>query len=121
MLGLTGYYHKYVPVYADLVWLQTQPTNNPFYKVCSMPKSFWDAFMKDPILVNPDQNKLYNLSPYASECTWSAVLTQEDTSDTNGKIIKHHITYISGLFQGSQVNWAALTTEACAIYMAVKN
>ncbi len=30
------------------------------------------------------------------------------------------ITFISGLFQGSQNNWAALTKEAYAIFMAVK-
>ena len=30
------------------------------------------------------------------------------------------ITYISGLFQGGQFNWAALTKEAYAVYMMVK-
>ena len=29
-------------------------------------------------------------------------------------------TYVSGLFRGSQLNWAALTKEAYAIYMSVK-
>ena len=32
----------------------------------------------------------------------------------------HPITYVSGLFKGSQVNWATLTKEAYAIYMSVK-
>ena len=32
----------------------------------------------------------------------------------------HSITYISGLFHGSQLNWATLTKEAYAIYMSVK-
>ena len=32
----------------------------------------------------------------------------------------HPITYISGLFRGSQLNWATLTKEAYAIYMSVK-
>ena len=32
----------------------------------------------------------------------------------------HPITYISGLFHGSQLNWATLTKEAYAIYMSVK-
>ena len=32
----------------------------------------------------------------------------------------HPITYASGLFKGSQINWAALTKEAYAIYMSVK-
>ena len=43
-------------------------------------------------------------------------------SVSNGKTIKHlhPITYISGQFQGNQINWAALNKEAYAIYMAVK-
>ena len=32
----------------------------------------------------------------------------------------HPIAYVSGLFRGSQLNWAALTKEAFAIYMSVK-
>ena len=28
--------------------------------------------------------------------------------------------YVSGLFRGSQLNWAALTKEAYAIYMSVR-
>ena len=32
----------------------------------------------------------------------------------------HAVAYVSGLFRGSQLNWAALTKEAYAIYMSVK-
>ena len=35
-------------------------------------------------------------------------------------IVNHPITYVSGLFKGSQLNWAALTKEAYAIYMSIK-
>ena len=40
-----------------------------------------------------------------------------------GKIkqIYHPITYASGLFKGSQINWATLIKEAYAIYMSVKS
>ena len=40
----------------------------------------------------------------------------------DGKITKvlHPITYQSGLFKGSQLNWACLTREAYAIYISVK-
>ena len=34
--------------------------------------------------------------------------------------ILHPITYMSGLFRGSQMNWACLTKEAYAIYMSIK-
>ena len=34
--------------------------------------------------------------------------------------ILHPITYMSGLFRGSQMNWACLTKEVYAIYMSIK-
>ena len=34
--------------------------------------------------------------------------------------ILHPITYMSGLFRGSQINWVCLTKEAYAIYMFIK-
>ena len=40
--------------------------------------------------------------------------------DGKNKTILHQITYMSGLLKGSQLNWAALTKEASAIYMSVK-
>ena len=36
------------------------------------------------------------------------------------KKIHHPITYASGLFKGSQINWATLTKEAYAIYRSVR-
>ena len=32
----------------------------------------------------------------------------------------HPMAYVSGMFRGSQLNWAAMTKEAYAIYMTVK-
>ena len=53
---------------------------------------------------------------------WACVLTQEKTHIFEGKEtrILHPITYMSGLFRGSQINWACLTKEAYAIYMSIK-
>ncbi len=67
-----------------------------------------------PILVYPDPNKEYVLFTHASKHAWAGVLTQ----DYEGTL--HPITYISGLFRGSQLNWAALTKEAYAIYKSIK-
>ena len=36
------------------------------------------------------------------------------------KIVHHPVTYVSGLFWGSQLNWAALTKEAYTIYLLVR-
>ena len=78
--------------------------------------------MKSSILVYPSPNKPYTLFTDASKYAWSAVLTQEKTTITSGKTLRHQlpISYISGLFKGSQLNWAVLTKEVYAIYMAVK-
>ena len=47
------------------------------------------------------------------------MLTQE-CLDEKGKGKNHPICYVSGQFRGSQLNWAALTKEAYAIYMSVR-
>ena len=47
------------------------------------------------------------------------MLTQEHL-DEKGKTKNHPICYVSGQFRGSQLNWAALTKEAYAIYMSVR-
>ena len=50
----------------------------------------------------------------ASKYAYAGVLTQ------NVNRTDHPITYVSGLFRGSQLNWATLTKEAYAIYMSIK-
>ena len=58
----------------------------------------------------------------ASKYTWAGVLTQayRHTVDGVEKEIHHPVTYVSGLFRGPQINWAALVKEAYAIYMAAR-
>ena len=57
----------------------------------------------------------------ASKHAWAGVLTQPYTKEMGGNLVTvhHPVTYVSGLFMGSQLNWAALTKEAYAIYMSV--
>ena len=78
--------------------------------------------MSQPILTYPDPNRPYVLFTDASKYAWACVLTQEKPHQVEGKEIKilHPITYMSGLFHGSQLNWACLTKEAYAIYMSIK-
>ena len=58
----------------------------------------------------------------ASKYAWSCGLTKEYEHEIEEKIrkIHHPITYASGLFKGSQINWVTLTKEAYAIYMSIK-
>ena len=78
-----------------------------------------ELLTQHPILRYPDPNKGYALFTDASGIGWAGVLTQE-FEDEQGKKKQHPICYISGQFRGSQQNWAALTKEAFAIYMAVR-
>ena len=80
-----------------------------------------DALCSALILKYPDTSKAYTLHTDSSKYDWAGVLTQKHTSTVNGKeiTIDHPVSYISGLFHGSQLNWAALMKEAYAIYISV--
>ena len=126
-LGLIGYYRKFVPRFADVARPLTNLTrlDQPFEWSDKCQASFEllkEALIKEPILRFPDPNKPYTLYTDASKYAWSCVLTQQYTHDMDNKqiVVNHPITYVSGLFKGSQMNWAALTKEAYAIYMSIK-
>ena len=73
-----------------------------------------DYLQEAPILRYPDPTADYMLYTDASKYAYAGVLTQSiDGTD-------HPVADTSGLFRGSQLNWAALTKEAYAIYMSVK-
>ena len=86
-------------------------------------QSLKNALCTKLILKFPDPQKLYVPFTDASRYAWTGVLTQPYTKETEEKVVTTHhpVTYVSGLFRGSQLNWAALTKEAYAIYMSVKN
>ena len=126
-LGLTGYYRKFVPHFSEI--------SRPLAKLTAKDMQFeWtpqcqfsfemlkDALMSAPILKYPDTEKPYTIFTDASKYGWAGVLTQEHTSVINGKQVttNHPVAYVSGMFHGSQLNWAAIMKEAYAIYMTVK-
>ena len=124
-LGLIGYYRKFVPHFADisrpLTKLTRQDVTFQWTEQCQ--KAFNhlpELLMEYPILRYPDPKQGYTLYTDASGIGWSGVLTQE-FQDEKGKRKKHPICcYVSGQFRGSQLNWAALTKEAYAIYMSIR-
>ena len=126
-LGLVGYYRKFIARFADIARPLTSLTRKDveFVWTTQCQEAFqWlkEALMETPILKYPDPDKPYTLYTDASKFAWACVLTQEYEHEHKGKTVKiqHPITYQSGLFRGSQINWAALTKEAYAIYMSVK-
>ena len=93
----------------------------PIYQECF--ELLKASLMMEPILTYPDPNLPYVLFTDASKYAWACVLKQEKTHMFEEKEVKilHHITYTSGLFRGSQINWASITKGAYAIYMSIKN
>ena len=126
-LGLVGYYRKFIPRYADIARplnaLTRKDVDFVWTDICQKSFELFKTMVsEEPILVYPDPSKPYVLFTDASKYAWSCVLTQEYTHEIEGKTVKilHPISYQSGLFKGSQMNWACLTKEAYAIYMSIK-
>ena len=126
-LGLTGYYRKFVPRFADisrpLTTLTKKDTKFKWTSACQ--KSFEllkEALCGEPVLKYADTSKPYTLYTDASRYGWAGILTQPHEMTANGKstTTDHPVAFVSGLFRGSQLNWAALTKEAFAIYISVK-
>ena len=118
-LGLVGYYRIFVPCFSDIARPLTELTqkNEGFNWTTECNKCFHmlkDYLQEALILRYPDPAADYILYTDAAKYAYAGVLTQSiDGTD-------HPVAYTSRLFRGSQLNWAALTKEAYAIYMSVK-
>ena len=126
-LGLTGYYRKFVPRFADISRPLTTLTkkDRKFEWTPACQKSFEllkETLCGEPLLKYADTSKPYTLYTDASKFGWAGVFTQSHTTVIDGKstTTDHPVAFVSGLFRGSQLNWAALMKEAFAIYMSVK-
>ena len=119
LLGLVGYYRKFVPCFSDIAWPLTQLTrkNEGFNWSTECDKCFHmlKNYLREALILKyPDPTADYILYTDASKYAYTGVLTQSiDGTD-------HPVAYTSGLFRGSQLNWATLIKEAYAIYMSVK-
>ena len=126
-LGLAGYYRKFVPRFAELSrpLARLNCKDRVFEWTHECRKAFdilKQSLCAQPVFKYADTSKGYTLYTDASKYGWAGVLTQAHTSMVEGKTVTtdHPVAYVSGLFRGSQLNWAALTKEAFAIYMCVK-
>ena len=126
-LGLTGYYRKFVPRFADisrpLTTLTKKDAKFEWTSACQKSLELLkEGLCGEPVLKYADTSKPYTLYTDASKFSWAGVLTQPHTTTIDGKstTTDHPVAFVSGLFRGSQLNWAALMKEAFAIYMSVK-
>ena len=118
-LGLVGYYRKFVLRFADISRVLTHLTKKDiefkWTPECENCFQILKEFLQQaPILRYPDPQANYTLYTDASKYAYAGILTQH----SNGT--DHPMTYVSGLFCGSQLNWATLVKEAYAIYMSIK-
>ena len=120
------YYRKFIPKYSDIAHPLTNLTGKdiPFKwsKACQAAFEMLKEYLKEPILKYPKPDQPYILYTDASKYAWASVLTQAYVYKEEGKefSVHHPITYVSGLFKGPQLNLAALTKEAYAIYMVTR-
>ena len=126
-LGFVRYYRKFIPKYSDIARPLTNLTRKdiPFEwsPTCQIAfEMLKEYLLKEPILKYPKTDQPYILYTDASKYAWAGVLTQAYNYREEEKefTIHHPITYVSGLFKGPQLNWAALTKEAYAIYMVAR-
>ena len=118
-LRLVGYYRKFVPRFADISRVLTHLTKKDiefkWTPECEKCFQILKEFLQQaPVLRYPDPQASYTLYTDASKYADAGILTQQNNNTD------HPITYVRGLFWGSQLNWATLTKEAYAIYMSVK-
>ena len=122
-LGLTGYYRKFVPRFAHisrpLTMLTKKDTKFEWTPACQKSLDLLkETLCGEAVLKYADTSKPYTLYTDASKFGWAGVLTQPHVMVIDGKstTTDHPVAFVSGLFRGSQLNWAALTKEAFAIY-----
>ena len=124
LLGLIGYYRKFVPRFSDLSRPLTRLTRHDakfeWSEKCK--KSFnrlLELLMELPNFKIPRSLEAIH---YLHGCKWNWVewSTYTEDQDDKGRVKSHPICFISCQFTGSQLNWAALTKEAYAIYMSVR-
>ena len=126
-LGLSGYYRKFVPRFANISRpLATLTKKDKKFKWTPECQKSFDLLKEtlcgEPLLKYADTSKPYTLYTDASKFSWAGVLTESHTTVIDGKstTTDHPATFVSSLFRGSQLNWATLMKEAFAIYMSVK-
>ena len=77
-----------------------------------------EALCGEPILKYADTSKPYTLYTDASKFGWAGVLTQPHMMTIDGKstTTDHPVAFVSGLFRGSQLNWAALANGFLLVF-----
>ena len=117
-LGLTGFYRKFVPFYADITKCLTRLLKKGMkFEWIEQCKSAFNTLIKElcmaPMLQYPDPNKPFELFTDASHYCYSGILHQARKEDPEQLI---PIAYFSGCFNPAQQNYNVTMKEAYAAY-----
>ena len=122
---MCSYYRKFIPRFSDIARPLSKLTAHDaifiWCEQCELSfQKLKDTLVSAPILKYPDTSKPYTIFTDASKYGWAGVLTQEHTTMVDGKEIttKHPVMYVSCLFHGSQLNWAAMKKSICDIHVS---
>ena len=98
-LGLTGYYRKFVPRFAEISRpLTRKETTFNWTPKCQKSFELLKSYLCDEhILKYADTSKPYTLYTDASKYSWAGVLTQSHTMDIDGKSVTtdHPVAFVS--------------------------
>ena len=103
-LGLTGYYKKFVPRFADisrpLTTLTKKDKKFKWTPACQKSDLLKETLCGEPVLKYADTSKPYTPYTDASKFGWAGVLTQPHTTAIDGKstTTDHPVAFVSGLF-----------------------
>jgi hypothetical protein len=120
-LGLSGYYRKFIPNYADTARPLTDLTKKSYPNTVNWDANCEIAFTKlkkclttQPILSTPNFAKDFILQTDASNFGLGAVLTQIDTEGNEKPIL-----YLSRKLQGREENYTISEKECLAIIWSI--
>jgi hypothetical protein len=120
-LGLTGWYRKFIPNYADIArpLIDLTKKNAKYEWTEEHEKSFKklrDALTSAPVLAAPDPSKDYILHTDASDIGMSGVAQQYDEQ---GEL--HPVAYWSKTFNPAQRNYSVTDRECLALVTALEH
>jgi hypothetical protein len=120
-LGLTGWYRKFIPNYADIArpLIDLTKKNAKYEWSSEHEKSFRvlrDALTSAPVLRAPDPSKDYILHTDASNAAMSGVAQQYDEK---GEL--HPVAYWSKTFNPAQRNYSTTDRECLALVSALEH
>jgi len=118
ILGMSGYYRKFVPNYADIARPLTQLTkkHSRFHWTDECQQSFdmlCDALVSALILAYPDVTKAYKLYTNASQYAVGGILTQD--FHAGERVLQYILHQLSSV----QMRWACIERQAYAIIYSI--